>query len=155
MDKRFKHGLTKTKEHNIWCHMRRRCNNPKTHCYHRYGGRGITICDRWNNSFANFYEDMGKSPEGTSIERIDNNSGYFKENCKWATKTEQSNNRRTTHLETYKGETMPLKMLCKQFNVDYRRVWLRIKRGWSISNAIEQPAKIIAVNTRRWPKKVA
>ena len=76
-----------------WKAMRTRCNNPNTDYYCRYGGRGITICDRWD-SFANFIEDMGERPEGTSLERRDTNGNYEPTNCYWATPLEQTNNRR-------------------------------------------------------------
>ncbi len=88
------HGMCGTATYSTWNCMKTRCENPKTKNYKNYGGRGITVCGRWDK-FENFLEDMGEKPEGLSIERVDNNKGYFKENCKWATCTEQSRNRRT------------------------------------------------------------
>jgi hypothetical protein len=73
--------------------MKYRCTNPNAINYHNYGGRGITVCERWNE-FKNFLADMGERPEGTSIDRIDNDLGYFKENCRWATRHEQRINQR-------------------------------------------------------------
>lgn len=87
------HGKTGTLEHNIWRSMRTRClcqNNP---AYSSYGGRGITICERWMD-FENFFEDMKECPKGLSIERIDNDKGYLPNNCKWGTRTEQNRNKR-------------------------------------------------------------
>jgi len=89
-----KHGMSETKEYNTWCLMKRRCNNPKEVGYKYYGGRGITVCDRWLESFQNFYEDMGKCPEGMSLDRIDVNGNYEPSNCRWATHSEQSYNQR-------------------------------------------------------------
>jgi hypothetical protein len=91
----FKHGLRKTPEYEIWRAMKQRCLNPKHKSWKNYGGRGIKICDRWLNSVENFFEDMGKRPNSDySIDRINNDGNYEPSNCKWATPTEQNNNRR-------------------------------------------------------------
>jgi len=89
-----KHGMTDTVEYQTWCNIKRRCYAPSNNRYHLYGGRGITVCDRWRNSFIAFYGDMGKRPEGHSIDRINNDGNYEPGNCRWATYSQQTFNTR-------------------------------------------------------------
>lgn len=88
-------GGKKTSTYSIWVGIIRRCLNEKNAAYPRYGGRGITVCDRWR-VFTNFLEDMGERPDGLSLDRIDNSQGYYPENCRWADAKTQSRNRRTS-----------------------------------------------------------
>jgi len=88
-----KHGMLKTSTYSSWCSMKDRCFNKKSKDYPSYGARGITVCKEWKDSFEKFYLDMGEKPKGMSIDRINNNLGYFKENCRWATRSEQQKNK--------------------------------------------------------------
>ena len=94
-DRTRTHGMTLTREYRVWRAMIDRCHYPSNKAYPRYGGRGIFVCDKWRNSFENFFADMGKRPsDGHSIDRIKNDIGYEPGNCRWATATEQARNRR-------------------------------------------------------------
>lgn len=100
------HGQTKTKLYYVWNSMRMRCRNPKTDNYHNYGGRGITICDEWNQSFEPFYEWAISNgyKQGLTIDRINNDGNYEPSNCRWSTWKQQANNRRNSIKNKYKGE---------------------------------------------------
>jgi hypothetical protein len=128
-----KHGnaAKKTIEYSSWAHMKSRCLNKNHKQYNDYGGRGIKVCESWINSFENFLSDMGKAPSlSHTIERIDVNGDYELNNCKWATRKEQSNNRRSSVLITINGITKNLKHWCEYYGVSISTVCYRRKRGY-------------------------
>jgi hypothetical protein len=105
-------------EYTNWRKMKERCLNPKSDKYHYYGGRGITVCDRWANSFKNFYEDMGQKPSPKhSVERVKGNLGYSKENCVWATHREQMGNVSTNRWMEHEGRKMIFSDWAREFGV--------------------------------------
>lgn len=125
----------------VWWEAKERCGDPRNKHFVNYGGRGITMCDRWQ-SFKAFMEDMGPRPEGGMIERIDNDRGYAPENCKWATRKEQNSNRRNCIFVTLAGERMTLKEACRRKGLVYRAVHKRIvDRGWDVAIALNTPVE--------------
>lgn len=96
-DANRKHSLGGTRAFNVWKKMLNRCTKPDDSAYPNYGGRGITVCDRWHD-VENFVADMGQPPKGLTLERVDNDGGYNPENCKWATRSEQARNKRNTKI---------------------------------------------------------
>lgn len=112
-----------------WQAMRQRCSNPKSPDWAVYGGRGIKVCERWMNSFPKFLSDMGERPEGCSLDRIDVDGDYCKENCRWATPKEQALNMRTTHLIKYNGEVDSMNGWSKKLGVTWQTVEYNYKHG--------------------------
>lgn len=135
------HGLSKSATYKIWDGMKQRCTNPKFNGFENYGGRGITVCYRWLNSFENFLSDMGPRPIGMSIERKDNSLGYSPENCVWATPKEQLNNTRANHFIEYDGRTLTLMQWSEKTGIPYRALQKRIKYGWPTDRLLTEPAR--------------
>lgn len=134
------HASAKTSEYNSWKMMKARCYNPNASGYHRYGGRQITVCQRWRESFLHFLADMGPKPSPAhSIERLDNDAGYSPNNCKWSTRKEQQRNTVNTRLLTYNGESMCLKDWAHKIGIHPRSLAHRLTSGWSVERALSTP----------------
>ena len=125
-----------------WLHVIQRCTNPNDKRYKDYGGRGIKVCKRWMK-FENFLEDMGEPPtDEHSINRIDNDGNYCKENCEWSTRKEQGRNKRNNLYFTYKNKTQLLIQWAEEYQIPYSVLWDRLfKLGWSIEKALATPVQ--------------
>lgn len=122
-----KHNLYYTPEYNSWSSMKKRCLNKTHKSYDDYGGRGIDICESWLNSFDNFISDMGfKKSKDLSLDRIDNNKGYYKENCRWATRKQQGRNQRTNVFIEFNGQKKTLAEWSEIYNIEYNKLRYRI-----------------------------
>lgn len=136
-DIRRTHGMGRSPEHRTWLRIKNRCHNPNAHNYSYYGGRGISVCDEWRNSFEAFFRDMGLRPSPKhSIERDDVNGNYEKNNCRWATLKEQHANKRNSRRITYKGETKTLSEWARIFGINRCTISDRLKRGLAFEVAI-------------------
>lgn len=137
-----KHGMSGTKPYRTWAALKNRCFNTRSTKYPIYGGRGITVCERWlgENGFINFYADMGDPPSPThSIDRIDVNGNYCPENCRWATPREEACNTRDNLLYTMDGKTQCLSLWLDDSKIGRTTVQLRLALGWSLQDALTIP----------------
>lgn len=144
-----KHGLKKHPLYNKWCSMRERCNNPHNGSYHRYGGKGITVCEEWND-FEAFYEWSIENgwKKGLTIDRIDNAKGYSPDNCRYVSHKEQNRNYSRNHLITYKGETLCLADWADRFGINRATVLYRIKAGKPLDEVFSE----VDGRSTRWQK---
>ncbi len=144
---RVSHGATRfgktSAEYKAWQSMLLRTGNANTKCFARYGGRGITVCERWATSFEAFFEDTGPRPSKKhSLDRFpDNDGNYEPTNCRWATGTEQQNNRSVTRHLVVKGISKPLAEWSREVGIDSSTIFERLKRGWSDEDAVMRPVR--------------
>lgn len=134
-------GRTHSPTYQSWSSMLTRCNNPRSEHYDRYGGRGVYVCDRWL-LFDNFLADMGVRPTGTTLDRRENEGGYTPENCRWADKTTQANNRSNVVTVEINGETRTLSEWCRLLSVSVNTVRARVKsQGMDYATALQKPTR--------------
>ena len=134
-----KHGAWGTPLFAVWKGMIDRCTNTKNKRYPRYGGRGISVCERWLQ-FHNFNEDMSPSfVVGLTLDRVDNNGDYEPSNCKWSTRSQQNRNYSRNNLITFNGETMCIADWSIKLGIKYGTLWGRLQEGWTIERALSTP----------------
>lgn len=133
------HGMSNSAEYLAWRNAKSRCTNPKDGNYHQYGGRGIEMCDRWLNSFANFYDDMGPKPSPEhSLDREEVDGDYDPDNCRWATKEEQDNNKQDSVHYELEGQKLTVPQLARMFNINKHTLKDRLEKGMAVKDAISQ-----------------
>lgn len=135
-----KHGMTGTPEYQAWADMINRCLNPKNPRYKDYGGRGITVCDRWRSSFDAFYEAVGPRPAGHLLDRIDNEGCYEPGNVRWVPSKVSARNRRTNHLVEWRGEMLTVTEWAERFDMNPTTLFHRLRRGIRMEEATIKPA---------------
>ena len=133
------HGMSLTPIYRVWRAMRNRCARVKNKDYADYGGRGITVCERWN-SFESFLSDMGPRSEGMTIERHNANGNYEPSNCRWATRLEQAHNKRNNVHLTANGKTQTMSEWARELGVNHTAIVYRLKAGWSVERAVTEAA---------------
>lgn len=144
-----KHGMHKTKEYRTWHGMKQRCYNEKNDGFFLYGGRGIKIHESWVNDFMQFVKDMGPPPDAdSSVDRIDPNGNYEPSNCRWATKTEQSNNTRRNKFLVVDGVTDTLANHARKYGINVKTANRRLFKGWSIDDAFKAPLQERVTNLK-------
>lgn len=152
MSGNYKHGNAKsgnpTKEYAAWGRMKSRCSNLAFIEYENYGGRGIKVCDRWNNSFEAFLSDVGKSPsQSHSLDRKNTNGNYEPGNVRWATKIQQMNNTTRTRWLTFNQKRQSLSDWARELGVRPKPLVKRLKTGWSVEQALSTPFKPSCLKT--------
>ena len=138
-EKSTTHGKSLTREYTIWKAMNQRCYNPKNDRYAHYGQRGIMVCRDWRNSFEAFFADMGPCPPHYSIDRLDNDGNYEKENCRWSSASEQVLNQRRNRLVTFGGEVLPLTAMARKYGFSKHVLLSRLNAGWTETAALTTP----------------
>lgn len=142
----IKHGMYRSKVYAVWCEMKRRCDNPNHKYYSYYGGRGISVCKRWSDSFISFCEDMGERPKGMTLERSNNKGNYEPTNCRWATRKQQANNIRSNVILDFEGLKLTVSEWAEKLKIKRSTIYARIFRGWPVE-------KILTKSVQSWGRE--
>lgn len=147
------HGRSRTHTYQTWADMKRRCNQPRHKSWKDYGGRGITYCPEWEQ-FENFFKDMGQRPANTTLDRVNNDGSYCKENCRWATVYQQRRNTRYTRIVSAFGFTGCIADVAAHFGVRIGLIHSRLNKNWALEDAITVPPSAVksAASKLRWSK---
>lgn len=145
-----KHNGSRTSEYRSWRHAKSRCHNPSNQAYSHYGGRGISMCDRWRYSFKAFLDDMGRKPTPKhSLDRIDNDGNYERSNCRWATTLEQGRNKRNIFMVDIGGVLTPLSQVSEKYGIAAEVIRNRVKRHPTVTDPsillrpVEKPRTVL------------
>ena len=140
---RATHAMSGNSTYSSWKSMKSRCYDKNDKDYKRWGGRGISVCEAWRNSFVQFYKDMGERPNGHTIDRINNEGNYEPENCRWSVPKTQSNNTRKNYFIEYMGRIQTAKQWAEELkNVEYKTILYRLRNGWETHAALTTPSTI-------------
>lgn len=138
------HGHTAEKQttrtYHAWATMKKRCSNPACKKFPRYGGRGIKVCEQWQNSFQTFLSDMGECPPGLSIDRVNNDGNYEPGNCRWATRKEQARNTNSNRRIEFQSQTLCLSEWAERTALKPITILMRLKRGWTVERTLTTPS---------------
>lgn len=144
------HGMSTTRQYKIRVAMLERCYYKNAASYRNYGGKGITVCDRWVASFQNFWEDMKQGySDNLTIDRIDSSKGYYKENCRWVSMKTQGNNRCNNKSLTHNGKTKTVSEWAEYLNLNTQTIFSRLNSLWSIEKTLTTPARSSSRNKKR------
>lgn len=140
IERQTTHGMSQSSTFNIWADMRQRCQNPNDARYEDYGGRGITVCDRWE-AFSNFLADMGERPEGLTLDRRDNSGPYEAKNCRWVSIDVQANNKRNNVIVIVNEVAMTVAQAARATGLKPNTIQRRLSLGWSARDAVCRPLR--------------
>ena len=136
------HGMSELPEYGVWQDIKKRCFNRRHKFWDYYGGRGITICAEWKDSFKTFYADMGKRPfKGAEVDRELNDGDYTPSNCRWVTRIVNMRNTRFNRVIEYDGESRCIAEWAELYNIKAKMLWDRLDAGWEMGKALTVPAK--------------